>query len=146
MKETPYTQSLLSPVSIPLSFQIVSPASTVTLVPPQDAEAMPPLDFSTSHFYDTALEAAHAWLPKFLCKVQLVNLCQLVVRNFSIIILLCFPELTSLAPATISYNLISVVNPLFNNTHSGFASLIQIGLIQTPWEGSVSLAYYIALQ
>lgn len=116
MKETPYTQSLLSPVSIPLSFQIVSPASTVTLVPPQDAEAMPLLDFSTSHFYDPALEAAHAWLPKFLCKVQLVHLCQLVVRNFSIIILLCFPELTSLAPATISYILISVVNPLFNNT------------------------------
>ena len=143
MKETPYTQSLLSPVPIPLPFQIVSPASTVTLVPPQDAEAMPPLDFSTSHFYDPALEAAHAWLPKFLCKVQL---CQLVVRNFSIIILLCFPELTSLAPATISYTLISVVNPLFNNTHSGFASLIQIGLIQTPWEGNVSLAYYIALQ
>lgn len=61
-------------------------------------------------------------------------------------IILLFPDLTSLDPPTLVYILISIMNLLFNNTHSRSASLIQIGLIQTPREGTVSLVHYLALQ
>ena len=72
----------------------MSPADLqAILVPPQDAEEMPSIDFSIIHLYDPALKDANTWPPKFPCKVQHVYLCQRVVRNFSIIILLSFLEL-----------------------------------------------------